>query len=89
MPKIPKQSKRIGREPSAEVKAIEKKLHEFRLTKTDLSQVNVSKQMQVSRQYVNNIEKGEAGISIDTLYLFCNAMGAEPQIKIVKKRSEK
>lgn len=84
MPRLPQQTKRSGRIPSDEVKAIAKKLQDFRKTKTKMTLTEVAEIMGLSKQYVSNIEKGEVGFSIDVMFNYCKAVGARPEIVFKK-----
>ncbi len=54
---------------------IGKRVRDLRITKTDLSQEEFSKNISIDRTYLSRVESGKQNITIDNLNNICNGLG--------------
>lgn len=52
-----------------------KRVRDLRITRTDLSQEEFSKKINLDRTYLSRVESGKQNITIDNLNNICNGLG--------------
>lgn len=52
-----------------------KRVRDLRVTKTDMSQEEFSKRINLDRTYLSRVESGKQNITIDNLNNICNGLG--------------